>query len=377
MNTITPVQAKVNLYNNQQIISKKQSHNPTFKGALGDKVVKQLVNKEKLTVAGILALTAGVIGLNKEKVSDVVESLVDKVNKLLSEKDSLKNEKEQLKNALENSQNRNNKELEGARKSLVYVNGIVESNKNVIAEKDAKIAELQKYEVMSKVKSVEEIGVVMPDEAIATLKEAGAKNKEAHASLMNYLLTGKGQEEFLAQMERNAILYKANREGILNIPEVNAELRKKQYSFLPTVGNDPYFVACKMLHNCLTVQPKSSYIKSSAIREQIKTNAEALIKPMKSERIHYSTSVETEIKSSLQFHEELDSAMKGAEEQGLEYVSETNDGVSATQSYRTFKNEDGNFLDYSLKDLVRGYKGCARVKTPDGEILYDNSNIGK
>ena len=75
MNTITPVQAKVNLYNNQQIISKKQSHNPTFKGALGDKVVKQLVNKEKLTVAGILALTAGVIGLNKEKVSDVIESL--------------------------------------------------------------------------------------------------------------------------------------------------------------------------------------------------------------------------------------------------------------------------------------------------------------
>ena len=374
MNTITPIRMNPNLQDRQKQVTNKQSSNPAFKGAIGNKVVEQLVNKKEVTVAGVLALTAGVVGLNKDKVADVVESLVDKVNKLLYERDLLKIEKENLNDKLIDSQNaRENTRVEG-NKFLDYANGIIENQKKDIEQKDAKIAKLQKYEAMAKVKSVEEIGLVMPDEAIATLKEAGAKNKEAHASLMNYLLTGKGQEEFLAQMERNATLYKANREGILNIPEVNAELRKKQYSFLPAVGNDSYSVACKMLYNCLTVQPKAGYIKSPAIREQIKTNAEALINPMKQERVNYGTSVKTEIESSLKFHEGLEDAMKGAEEQGLEYVSETNDGVSATQSYRTFK-KDGNLYDYSLKDLVRGYKGCARVKTPDGEILYDNSNI--
>ena len=360
-----------NLQNRQYQVTNKQTSNLAFKGTLGDKVVKQLVNKEKVAVASILTLTAGLVGLNKEKVSDVIESLVNKVNNLLCEKDSLIAEKEQLTNDLIVFQKEKEKAQEEGERSLGYTNDIVENQKTIIALKDAKIAELLKYEAMSKVKSVGEIGVVLPDVAIATLIEAGTKNKEAHTSLMNYLLTGKGQEEFLAQMNRNAILYKAKKDGIFEIPEVKEEFKKKQYSILPAVGNEPYTVACTMLGNCLKVQPKSDYIKSPAIREQIKTNAEALIEPLKEERVHYGTSVEAEIKSAFDFHLGLEKAKKSAYGQGLEYISETNDGVSTSQSYITFKQEDGNFVDYSLQYLMSGYWGCARVRTPEGEIIYD------
>ena len=79
---------------------------------------------------------------------------------------------------------------------------------------------------MAKVKSIEELDVIMPKTAILTAQEEMKEHsEEARESMLNYLLTGKGQEAVLAQTERNNILMKAMQDGITQLPEVNEAIK--------------------------------------------------------------------------------------------------------------------------------------------------------
>ena len=99
MNTINPVRPYVTMKNNPQTPNTQptQPQAPAFKGVIGDKVVKQIAAKEAVTVAGIVALAAGMIGLNKDKVSDMVESFVNRIKGLQTENESLTQQLKQEK----------------------------------------------------------------------------------------------------------------------------------------------------------------------------------------------------------------------------------------------------------------------------------------
>lgn len=374
------------IYSQTILSSKKKVSYPTFKGVTGEKALETILktstkekNVGKATVASLLALVVGMIGLNKEKVADVFETFSNKIKNLVSEKTVLQNEKDELQSRFEKLEQEKLQETREKEKLSEQLRNVTEQSKVSIAEKDAMIDKLQKFAAMAKVKSIDEIGTVTPERFITTLQEIEEHNDAAYKSLFDYLMTGKGQEEFLAQMERNEILLKGRKDGIDNIPEVKDALAKTRESVgLANLGNDSYYSACTMLGNVLSVQPKASYIQSRAIYFQVKANAEALIEPMMDKCYTYSDSVEKEMEKALAFRKRISNEIISAKSKyGFEYVSETPVGNSTNNSYVTFKNNDGNFVDYSLNSIYAYLWSEARVKTPEGEIIYDNSRINK
>jgi hypothetical protein len=359
---------------------------PSFKGVTGQKALETIIKtspKEKVvgkaTIASLLALVGGVIGLNKEKVADVFEEFANKIQSLMGKHKELESQNLELETKLTKTRSEKDMAKEELEKTLSRLQLVLQQNAATVAQKDAKIAELQKYEAIAKVKSIDEIDTVMPEQFIATLKEIEEHNDAAYKSLFDYIMTGKGQEEFLAQMGRNEILLKGRKDGIDNIPEVKDALAKAQESVgLPNLGYDSYLYACRMLGIVLSVQPKASYIQSPAIYAQVKANAKALIEPMMDKRYTYSDSVEKEMEKALDFRKTISNGIKSAKSKyGFEYVSETTVDNSTKNSFVTFKNNDGNFVDYSLNSIYAGFWGEARIKTPEGEIIHDYSRINK
>ena len=91
MNTINTIRHNMTIRNSSQtpINQQAQTQIPAFRGALGDKVVKEIANKKALTTTGIVAMAAGLIGLSKDKVNDIVDSLVDRIYGLQNKNDAL------------------------------------------------------------------------------------------------------------------------------------------------------------------------------------------------------------------------------------------------------------------------------------------------
>ena len=146
---------------------------------------------------------------------------------------------------------------------------------------------------------------------------------------------------------------------------------------LANLGCDSYLVATPMLGNVLKVQPKASYMLSPAIYKQMKDNAEALLNPLMDKQYTYSDSVDKEMTRALDYRKAISDAMPLATSKIGEYVSETIVENSPTKSYMTFKDSEGNFVDYSLDSLYCRYWGESRIRTPEGEILQDNSRINR
>ena len=376
MNTISSVRPYMNLKNNPQVPA-TQPQTPAFKGVIGKRVVEEIVYNKPLTIASILAMVGGVIGLSKDKVSDVLEELTLKIKSLMGEKAELESQNLELKKTLVNTKAEKDRTEQSLALAQEQLEALRERNTTEMVQKDARIAELEGYAAMAKVKSIGEIDTVMPDQFLATLQEIEGHNEAAHNSLLDFVMTGKGQEEFLAQMERNNILLKGKKDGIDKIPEVGDALEKAQQNVgLRWLACDSYCLACTMLGNVLKVQPKASYIQSPAIYAQVKANAEALIEPMMDKRFTYYESIDKEMIHALDYHKVVSEATKAATSQkGLEYISETIVENSPNKSYRTFKNSDGNFVDYSLNSLYACFWGESRIRTPEGEIIRDDSRI--
>ena len=285
MNSITSIKPNPS-FNIPKTTSSKIPQSPTFKGTLGKKVVQKIVNKEALTITGVLAMLAGFIGLNKEKVADVIEELINKIKGLQSENEDLKEELGNV-NVLAHQKEQDAmaefaKETQRLRESF----SIDLQKKNAeIAQKDAKIAELQKYEAMAKVKSVDELDIVSPEQFIELLKEAKEAMPKAKESAVTYLFTGQGQEEFLAQIERNNKILKAKKDGITKIPELD-----KAYNEAKTfVGFEPVYIAQKIITSALRENEKATQINYPAIKAQVLKNMNAILEPMMIKGFGYET----------------------------------------------------------------------------------------
>jgi hypothetical protein len=197
----------------------KNNNQVNFKGKLGDKFVSDIVAGKVVKPDEVMNAVKGTFGPKTEKVADVVESLLGKVQVLSQQgvKDakviSDANAKlDKVPNQISEAVHKREAEL-------------VKYYTETIAKKDEELANakkfVEKYEPMAKVKSIEEIGIVMPDEVIKMADDMISHKVEARASMGEYLFNGKGQEKALEQIERNNVIQSAYDNGTVNIPEVN------------------------------------------------------------------------------------------------------------------------------------------------------------
>lgn len=364
-------------YNNNNLAVGSKQSRVAFKGVIGDSLLKDvIVTRTVPTTETFLSKIKGTFGISSDKAKDVLDSFVKLTGELLSTKSI----QDATLSDLTTQHNITLNEINDLRGKLQYANGmelrqkdIIEHQAEEIKEQNVKIKELEKYESMAKVKSIDEIGVVMPEQMLTTIEEMKNLNQEAKNSLFKYVMTGKDQEKFLQYMEQNNIILKGFKDGMYNISDVKTAIDKARASVC--LGYDNDVVAYRMLENALKFQPEGVYINSPAIYQQVKTNAESLITPMKDTNRYSHIDIDTTLKNVIEYHSNLDKSMQEASKKGLKYLSETRKDFSTSQSYRSFQDIEGNIHDISLDSLAAGYFGMARVKTQDGKMLYNHSGL--
>lgn len=367
---------------NNSIKKQYKFSKPNFQGALEEQFLKEAIAKKSLpAVETIMNKISAFMGLSAVKTKGMFEALLKALNDSLSENAILNQKIAELNKKISNDEiayraefAKNERELrDGFSKTLEQKNAL-------IAEKDAKIAELQKYEGMAGVKSIEEIGVIMPDRAIEMIEEIKANNESAHKSLFEYIMTGKGQEEFLKQIARNEYLVKARKDGIEKIPSVSTAIEQAANDGIRVLGFFSYETACEMLGNCLKTFANGDYIQVPAIYRQVRDNANSLLLPLLKQDDHYPyKTVEKEMQDAIKFQNGIKDAKLALAQKGYNYLSETRLGVSPNESFMTFvDNNDGITRDYSLQTLSQGYNsflGMYRLRDAKGNIIRDDSNI--
>ena len=283
---------------------RSNSQNINFKGSLGDKFVKEIINDVDVKPADLIREMKGTFGIKTDKAEDILESFIAKVKQLYSDKRGLKSELQKSNEKINAfPKEKENAVSEGQRQVREYFQGVVRSKDSELSAKDAQLKEmksqLEKYQQVVKVKSVEEVGTIMPDRAVELMEELIKNKVSARKSMAEFLLTGKGQEEALRQIERNNMIMKAHSDGITQIPEVEAKMKEMQKSGM-YFSRDSYFTTT-FIEKALKGSPKGSYIKSKVIKDQIKANAMAILSPMADER--YSNTgvkaIEQELDKSL------------------------------------------------------------------------------
>lgn len=363
MNTISSVRPYVNLRNNPQPSTTQQPIAPAFKGQIGKRVVEEIAYKKPLTIASILAMVGGVIGLSKDKVSDVLDSLVARIKGLQAENENLTQHLKQveIKAAQEKEATKLKFENEKQQMEAGYVDALQELQLE-IKEKDAKIAELQKYKAMAKVKSVEELDIVTPEQFLEILEEAKVAQPKAEASLLNYLFNGNGQEEFLAQIERSNQILRAKKDGVTNLEDV-----KNAYDNVGIIiGYDSAYVAQEMMKKVLKNDEKGVQLSYPPVRVQVEKNADAIINSLMNSQYNNTSNKEI-LDKVVEFYTNLSSQAKRFESvTGYKFESRKLD--RAGYPYYTFTHEDGRKIDIYLTHLAYGNFGISRLTKADGSI---------
>ena len=281
------------------------NNNIAFRGAIGDKFVQEItIHRRSVTTTALMQASKGkLVGLDSVKVGDIFESFISGLIKETNEKLSLQDRIDSLRQEVP-------KRIEEAIKSTEE--SLFSAFRRAMEEKDKTIDEyhsmtldLQKYKEMAHVKSLEELDTVMPETAIATVREMNEHKGEAEESMLTYLLTGQGQQKALEQTERAQILVKAMADGITDIPEVADAIKENNPRFAET----RYFLS-HMMGDVLR-EEKASVVIAPVFKEQIKKNMLGLLTPYADERYSNTgrNSIVREVDSildySVEFHKNL------------------------------------------------------------------------
>ena len=300
--------------------------NVNFKGAIGEKFVKEMASGEHVQPAKVMEAVKGTFGPKSEKVADVVESFTSKISALMYENKDLKHTVDMQSDRIADFPREKEHAMEAVRDEMrESFQQVLKGKDAKIAEKDAQIEQLKKYERMAKVKSVEDLDAVMPEYAIKIAQDMAEHRVEARESMFNYLMTGSGQEKALEQIERNNIMMKANKEGATRIDDVQKACREANL-------NDEYYTidanyTLNMMEQALKSHPDGKYLESAPIEKQVKENAMALLSPMIENGVGASSlkTYERELDKTLQgvkdyhrvFPKELERLEKEFNESGL------------------------------------------------------------
>lgn len=265
--------------NNVQYKNNNVKNSVSFKGAIGDKFVREMVSGNDVEVSKMMEAVKGTFGLKSEKVSDVFESLTQKIASLLSEnreqKALINSQADKIAEFPKKEQNSVFEAVDSVRKSMSEALG---KTKAELAEKNAEVEQLKKYKGMASVKSVEEVDSLMPDQIVKLFGKMRDKKEASLDSMHNFLLNGKGQEEALAQIERNNQLLGAARDGMFNIPELKKVQEENQK--LGLWIQNPVSFAEGLISKALEGSKEGQYLESTAMSSQIKKNAKAILNPL-------------------------------------------------------------------------------------------------
>lgn len=375
MNTIVSVKPYINTKNNTTgpMSQPVQTSTPAFKGVIGQQVVKDITAKKAVTATSILALVGGIIGLSKDKVSDVFESLIEKVNGLMGEKAELEQQNLELKKTLVNTKSEKDMAKQEIEVLKTNINGIIAEKNEEIAAKDAKIAELQEYEAMAGVKSIGELDdIITPEQFINLINETKEAAPNAEKSLENFLFIGNGQEEFLTQMARINKLNEAKNLGMTNIPEMNDAFIELEKSIF--VHKYPGDTMLDMMQKVLKSSEKGYQVAYPPIKNQIMKNADALAKVLdKKFGWANSESVKERSKnvfeSAIKFHNGIATEKKKLESQGWKYADRN--VHKNGKIYYTFNKEGGCLFKIYLEDLSVGLTRKGLMTNSEGVRYSD------
>ncbi len=345
--------------NNVQLKNNNVKNSVSFKGAIGDKFVREMVSGNDVEVSKMMETVKGTFGLKSEKVSDVFESLTQKITSLLSEnreqKAIINAQADKIAEFPKKEQNSVFEAVDSVRKSMSET---LSKTKAELAEKKVEIEQLQKYKGMASVKSVEEVDSLMPDQIIKLLAEMRCKKEASLDSMHNFLLNGKGQEEALAQIERNNQLLNAARDGMFNIPELKKTQEENQK--LGLWIQNPVSFAEGLISKALEGSKEGQYLESTAMSFQIKKNAKAILSPLVDGK--YETYSDKDLDVLLDklfdgiknFHRNFAKGQEHLTKEG--YVSEAihtvkYDNVHSTITYKDKGGEKRVFSFYQISNI--------------------------
>lgn len=375
MNTISPIRPYMGLKNEPLEPQSAQSTQTapetavSFKGTIGDTLLKEAAaNKTVPTVETIFSKIKSTFGVSADKTKDVLESFVGKIKSLTSENANLREQLSTTVNSME--QNEQNAKNELANMEQWWRDSFaktLEQKNTEIAEKDAKIADLQKYEGMAKVKSVEELDEILPEQFLEILKEAKESEKKAQDSLLEYVFTGKGQEEFLAQIERSNKILKAKMAGIEEMPEMAAAYKDSHLK----LGFDPIYVAKYMLKEALINSEKGLQIMYPPVSKLVEENFNAITAPMRNKNTTYAPTSKCldDIKT---FYNGITANSKELAKKGYKLIEQSE--LNGRQYYSFINSKDGSKLDIFKDDLSAGWFGMARIIDAQGNIKTLNKD---
>lgn len=346
---------------NYNIYNRNNNSRPAFKGVLGDKLVKELAEKGgEFKTEQMMQEVKGMMGPNKAKVNDVVESFVGKIKELVEinpKKSQELRELEAKQRALPDTYQVNYQAEQEVRNE--FAAQTQEMNKRVEATQkrlQAAQAEAKIFEPMKEVKSIEEIGVMMPEEAMKLIDETHAHKNEAADSMFNYLMNNGDGVGVFEQMTRYRGLNKAYCQDCLYlIPEVAAHWKGKHAPV-----SDPVLSGLELVRMAMKGNKQGSYLESNYTRRQVTDRAANLFKPM----IQDGTSRVSEQEFDRSMNNILDEAVEYHRNypKGLAKIKENNanctfvdhpDGYDINMSYLEALEPNGNLRNsYTYEQIA-------------------------
>lgn len=344
----------ININYQTQKSQTKNNSQVNFRGPIGNRMLEKAGGLE---LKSVLAGVTGFFGLKAGKVKDVLESFIERIN--LQEKAS-KVMKQDIASkgsritALESQNKSLEEQAEIYRASITGRDNKITELQQTIINKDKEIAELAAYRKMQGVKPISELGVLMPDEIIKSIKDAKACEAECVQSAFEFAMTGKGQEALVEQINRSNIIQKAIADGMNELPSVKKALDGVRFGF----GYDQEFLARSYFTEALQRNKEGSYLVSSSIKAQVETNMEALLAPLRNPKYSYNPVFEITNKA-LRYHQNLEvnkEEMVKRFNMKFEKII-TVDTESLPETYYVYTNRNGDWLRISERNLASGCFG--------------------
>lgn len=351
---------------NSQYSNSNAKRNINFKGAIGDKFVQEMVSGSEVEIPKMLKAVKGAFGLKSEKVSDVFESLTQKIGSLISEnrdqKALINSQADKIAEFPKETKNAVFKAVESVRSSMQET---LKAKELEIAEKNKEIMQLQKYKGMANVKSVKEVDCLMPDQIIKLFGEMRNKNEVSLDSMHNFLLNGNGQEEALAQIERNSQIMSARMDGMFNISELKKAEEEMNKNGFWIQGNVEF--AQSMISKALEGSNEGKYLESKTMYAQIKKNAKALLCSLVDEKSEWQYSdkdidcyLDKLFNNIKKFHRNFAKGQEHFTKGG--YISEAIHTVKYdnVHSTITYKDKNGEKRIFSFYQIANIGEACGR-----------------
>ncbi|MBP3925099.1 hypothetical protein J6E39_07660 [bacterium] len=342
-----------------------------FTGVRGDEVVRKIVSGADVRPDELVKEMKGTFGIKKDVAEDIMESLIGKIKGLFDSNLALQKKGIEGDNTIRTLLN----ESSDAKNQVSFLEGKIKAQDATIASKNEALAakdkeltalkaDFKKYEPAMKIKSLDEIGAVTLEDAFKVMDDMVAHKNAAMESMHEFLMTGKGQEEALAQIERHNILLNAEQDGLGKGKDFIAKKEEIANNGISTNGYSSLWFAKEMVSEAIASSPKSANYNSKAIAEQVKDNAMAILTPLTKDKGISSDQIAKNIEEVIQDSKDNQFYLK----KGIEYLKK--------------QNSDSD-LDFVMKEVPYDFRSStAQFKQNGVEVgwqwnFYELINLGK